>query len=104
MKRSARVSLELVITAHAFQRGKERLGLSAEPFSRMAMKAFVSGVKHKDTKGHLNKYISGLYLEHKKANNIRIYGEVLYLFEGFNLITVLHVPNDLKKYLSKTKK
>jgi hypothetical protein len=99
MKRSKQVTVQIFITAHAFERGKERLGLSEKPFQKMAMKAFISGIMHSETVGELKKFISDLYNVQKNANCIRIYGEVIYLFADNTLITVLHLPNELKKYL-----
>jgi hypothetical protein len=95
------VTTTIVITHHAYDRGKERLGFDRNALERMAMKAFVAGKLHKDCKGNLKKYIDHVYLSYRSANNIRIYGEAIYLF-GFNtLLTVYNVPNDLKPLLKK---
>jgi hypothetical protein len=93
------VTINIIVTDHAFRRAKERLGLNSKAFSRMAMKSFIAGKKHKDCKGQLKKYIDKIWLEQRQANNIRIYGEVLYLFRNNYLITVYQLPNDLKKYV-----
>ena len=98
MPKSQTISLEIVITEHAFQRAKERLGLNQKAFKTIAMKSFVAGKKHDQLKSQLKEYISSLYLQYKNANNIRIYGEIVYLFTNNVLITVYQLPNDLKKY------
>jgi hypothetical protein len=61
--------------------------------------AAVKGIEHKDTVGRLNRYLSKLYFTERKANNIRIYGEHIYLFHDSTLITVLLLPNIFKKHV-----
>ena len=36
----------------------------------MAQKAFDNGITHSQTKGRLNKWVTGLYFRNKNANNI----------------------------------
>lgn len=89
------------ITQHAVKRGKERLNLNAQSLSRLAQKALNEGIKHSETRGGLNRYIHMLYLEHRKANNIRIYGEHLFLFCGNLLVTVLYLPHEFRRAAQK---
>lgn len=91
------------ITEHAYQRAKERLGFGRAAVDKMASKAFYDGVVHKQAKGRLKKYFDRLYFEYRTANNIRVYGENVFLFSGQTLITVYQLPNDLKKLASKSK-
>lgn len=91
------------ITDHAFDRGKDRLGLNKDSFQKLSEKAFTSGIKHSDTKGSLNKYISKVWFKYRVADNIRIYGEYLFLFQKNILITVYLLPNNLKKNAKKFK-
>ena len=63
----------------------------------MAKKAFDDGIKHNQTKGRLNKWVSGLYGKNKKANNIRLYGDKAYIFCGEVLVTVIQIPVNLMK-------
>ncbi|MDP1810580.1 MAG: hypothetical protein Q8K66_04165 [Sediminibacterium sp.] len=98
MPKPQTITIEVTITEHAFNRAKERLGLNQQAFKKIAVKAYISGKAHDKAKGQLRDYISELYLRYKNANNIRIYGEVVYLFCNSVLITLYHLPNDLKKY------
>jgi hypothetical protein len=100
MSKGGTISLAIVITDHAYQRGKERIGLNAKAFETIALKAYLAGKKHANTKGELRNYISALYLQYRKANNIRVFGNHVYLFKNFTLITVVHLPNELKKYVT----
>jgi hypothetical protein len=94
----------IIITDHAYDRAKERFSLSRKALLRISVRAFNEGVKHSDTTGRLNKYISGVWNEYKTADNIRIYGEILFLFVSNRLITVYQIPNNLKGLIKKFKK
>jgi hypothetical protein len=48
------------ISEHAYQRGKERLGLSRKAFARLAERAYLDGMTHKDVHGRLHKYLTKL--------------------------------------------
>lgn len=87
------------ITNHAYERAKDRLSLRQESFDRLAEKAMSEGIKHSDTKGRLNRYLTKLWAQNKQANNIRVYGENVFLFIDTKLVTVFQIPNELRKYL-----
>jgi len=93
--------LKINITDHAYERAKERINWNKSTLDKMASKSFNNGIKHSDTKGALNKYITKLWFEHKTANNIRIHGEVVYLFRNNLLITLYQLPNEFKKIANK---
>ena len=83
------------VSNHAADRLKERCGLKKKSIQRMAEKVYICGIRHSETKGNLNKWISGLYSYNKNANNIRLYGDKAYIFAGQVLITVIQIPSDL---------
>lgn len=91
------------ITNHARLRGAERLNLPLEPFKRLAGIAMERGLSHAETTGKLNRYVTSLYMNGHNANNIRIYGDFVYLFKGGTLITVLALPNNMKAIANKLK-
>jgi hypothetical protein len=68
---------------------------------KMAQLALDKGMSHSDTKGRLNKWLSKLWFDYKTANNIRIYGQDVYLFKDNVLITLYRVPTALIKLLKK---
>lgn len=90
------------ITNHACDRRK-RLGLSKDTFSKTAQKAFTEGVRHCDTVGSLNRYITSLYFKNKTANNVRVYNQYIWLFTEDLLITVYPLVNKYKKVVDKNK-
>lgn len=82
---------------HGKMRMKQRCGLNKKSCERMAEKAFVEGIRHNQTTGQLNKWISSLFFKNKKANNIRLYGDKAYIFCGEVLVTVIQIPGNLRK-------
>ncbi len=91
------------VTDHAYKRAKERFNWSPATIEKMAQKAYDSGLKHKDTKGVLNKYLTSVWAKNKTANNISIHGEVIYIFCFERLITVYHIPSELRKNIKWSK-
>lgn len=89
------------VSSHAKHRLKERCGFNKKSQERIAKKAFHEGITHKQTKGRLNKWITSLFFRNCNANNIRIYGDNAYIFCGETLVTVIPVPNSLKKDMSR---
>lgn len=89
------------VTEHAYDRMSERIGLNSSASQRMAQKALEKGIKHNETSGKLNRYLSSLFYAYKTANNIRIYGEHVYLFSNEVLITVLYLDNEYKSTVKK---
>lgn len=88
----------MIITEHAFQRARARMGLNREAFARTAAKAFESGAKLEDTRGKVQRYIEGLLEKKQTADNTRIYGEFVYVFCGAYLVTVHHLPKEYRNY------
>ena len=87
---------QIEISRHAYERLHERCGFSRKAATRMAEKAFYTGMKHSDTSGQINRWITSLYFNNKNANNIRLYGNFAYIFCNKILVTVLEIPNNLK--------
>src|SRR5690242_1601287 len=92
------------ITDHARERAKERLGWNDSAITRMAERALNEGVTHSQTRGRLNRYLGKLYMEHRTANNSRVYGEHVFIFCNQVLITVLHLPRDMRAAAQKASK
>ena len=94
--------VEIMLTKHAIDRARDRLSLSEKSLQRLSEKAFFEGIKHGDTKGKLNRFISRKYFNNPAATNIRIYGEVIYFFSSdFTLMTLYQIPNEIKKVVNK---
>lgn len=92
--------MKIKVSKHAEQRMRERCGLNKKSIERIAQKAYNKGIKHESTKGRLNKWITGVYFKNTKANNIRLYGDMLYIFCDNVLVTVFQIPHSIAKNLS----
>lgn len=95
--------MDIIVSKHAEQRLKERCGLNKKSVQRITEKAFENGIRHRELKGNMRKWVDGLYLHEQKANNIRLYGDKAFLFCGKILVTVIQIPasmrNELKVYV-----
>lgn len=96
--------MKSIVTIHAKNRAKQRLGISKGMTNKIADKALKYGICHKDTKGKFKSYIDKLYLIERQANNIRIYNRKIYLFHNDVLITILNLPNMYLKVADKIQK
>ena len=86
----------VVLTHHACKRARERFSWNPSTLERMSGRAFELGLKRKNTGGRLKKYLDGLWDNHKEANNLRLYGETLFVFSNHLLITIWHLPPELR--------
>lgn len=82
------------LTKHGQDRIRKRIGINKKSIGGMTDKAFQSGIEHKQTTGRLNKYFSHLYFKERKANNIRIYSNYVWIFYNKTLITVFPIPKE----------
>ena len=82
----------------------ERLGLKKRTSKVNAKKALNRGIRHCETEGDLNRYITALYFNNKTANNIRIYHNNVYIFHDKTLITVYPLPERYHNAASKLRK
>ena len=67
----------------------------------MSEKALKCGITHMQTKGRLNKWITSMFFKNANANNIRIYGANVYIFCSETPVTVIPVPENIKKDVEK---
>lgn len=98
------MEVNVKITDHAFNRAKERLNWKRNVLEKESCKAYEFGIKHSDTKGSLNKYVTKLWFDYKTANNIRIMGENIFLFKDDLLITIYQLPFKMRKYVKRCNK
>jgi hypothetical protein len=88
------------ITAHAYQRAKERLRWDQEKTKSTAQAAYSSGKSYSEISGRLKKYIGRLV--DKQADNIKLFAGIVFIFEGTSLITVYELPLNMKNLYYKT--
>jgi len=101
--------MDIILTNHAKERAKERLGLSKDAIARLAGRAFRNGVNYRDTRGQLHGYILKRINRYKsEGTNIRLYGETVFVFVDVLqndtnevspvLVTVFKIPKKLMNH------
>lgn len=84
------------VTRHADKRMRKRIGINRSAVERMARKAMTEGYTRYDFHGSLRRYLDALYHYNNSANNIRVWGEKVWIFSDSTLITVLDLPQRYK--------
>lgn len=85
------------MTFHSIARMKTRCGTSRSASQRLAGVALTYGATRSEVTGQLNRYLTKVYhngtgFAGQYAENIRAYGDKLYVFSDSVLITVLQLP------------
>lgn len=89
------------ITKHGEARLKQRCGFCRKSQERMAARIYENGVPREMTKGQLNKWLNRVYSKNTNADGIRVYGDNTYIFCEEKLVTVLPVPQEIRKNIKK---
>lgn len=84
---------ELVISKHAYTRMKERNGWSRKAAERMVQRVYKEGLRPEQVKGYLKGWIKKKYGYCNEGDEYVIYGEMLYIFNGRTMLTVMPTPN-----------
>lgn len=92
------------ITKHAEKRLKERSGISQKAADRIMDSVWQKGLSHADLRGNLRKWVDSKRFWERNVDQIRLYGDKLYLFSEEKLVTVIQIPQDLAKEVSKQRK
>jgi len=94
----------IIITSHAYDRMKERLGLKRKAATRICRKAYQQGLTSNIKHCQLRNYIAEKECSHNIASgSMRIYGDSVFCFNQNNndsnivLVTVYHLPKELQK-------
>lgn len=89
---------KVILTNHAYDRMKERVGIGKKAADRLSEKAYAAGIDRNSVKGSLQKYIESK--EWRDFSKCKIYGEIVYCFadspEGIVLMTVFWIPTNLR--------
>ena len=89
---------ELQVSKHGAKRARQRVGLPKKSVERNAKRALTEGIGYREASGALRRYIGWLYESYDwNGNNIRIYGDKVWIFHDSILITVLNVPGEHRK-------
>lgn len=84
------------LTIHACERARQRYRWNSQTLSRMAIKAFETGLKRKNTKGYLKIYLDKSWEKYSKNPNFRLHGEIIFVFCNNKLVTLWPLPAKLR--------
>lgn len=87
----------VILTDHAIDRAKQRLGLSKSAIARSAAKALQKGINRIKTVGSLRRYLDGQWHLYDEHLDIIVWGEHLYIFDSTVLITMYCLPTKYKR-------
>lgn len=73
---------EAYITNHGRKRVRQRIGVPSRAVQRLADRALREGLRHGDIAGAMGRWLDSLYLRSQGANNMRIFGDKVFLFCG----------------------
>ena len=89
------------VSKHAYARAKERLSWGHVTLKRMSDLAWMTGIIPEETNGRLKRYLTEKLSGYVGVSHVRIYGEYVYFYSDYTLITVYRLPNELIKVLPK---
>lgn len=89
------------VSIHGKKRMHERCKVKLKSIERIAKIAFEKGLTHAETSGALNGYLTSLYFYNCTANNIRLYGDKIYIFCNDVLVTVYDIPKRFQNAVNK---
>jgi hypothetical protein len=85
----------MIITKHAEQRTKQRVGLSRRALKRMIQKIVNEGLTIEQMSPELRFYVQSK-IHPEDAAYIRVWGNNLYIIKGDHLVTVFIIPGRVK--------
>lgn len=78
----------IIVTEHAKERCRERLGLKPEATQRMADKIYKLGLTQDQAYGELQNFLK----KYDESLDLRVYGEFLFLYDEERLVTAYKLP------------
>lgn len=94
--------MEALLTGHAKERGRERIGLNAKALSRLTQHAMERGREPSEFAGSFRRFLDAIAI--KGCSVVRVHGEFAYVFatDG-HLKTVLAIPPKFRRQLRRMK-
>lgn len=88
------VERDSIVTHHARKRFSKRSGLSKKLTKKKSTEALNLGLERKETTGNLHRYLTKLY--YHSESDIRVHHQMIYVFEGNVVVTVMMLPQYLR--------
>ena len=96
--------VDIIITHHANERIKERVGLKSQHAKEAyVMKAYYEGLREEDCSGVSLKLIQRRKGDEFTNRDLVLYRDQIFVFDGHALVTVLPVDSDYLKIMNKVR-
>lgn len=93
------------ITRHAKNRLKKRGGLRPSAQQKVADLANGQGLQSRHFSGAMRRYLDGYYLKYPRefvrGSRVRVFRNLVWVFRGRTLITVIQLPSRFTKYVAR---
>lgn len=90
------------VTKHGHNRIRQRAGIPKRAVERMTKAALEKGISPTDTRGSLKKYLAFIYAKgNGRANNLKIYANKVFVFDGEVLVTILNLPPKYQRLVAR---
>lgn len=86
----------MTLTEHGVKRTKERVGIKGEKTAEYIQRAFWKGKTPEDFDKRTKKFLENTLCK-SRGNNIRVYGNDIFIFADDTLITTFPMPSDVVK-------
>jgi hypothetical protein len=86
------------VTDYARHRCRKRLGIPASASERMAAKAKAEGIPRTELSGGIRRYLDSRWVRHGRKNDIRVYGQDVFIFDDNRLVTAWPLPSRYRSY------
>jgi len=92
--------MKAILTTHSLERCRERCGWNQGAARRMAQRAIDEGHTRDAARGALKRYLAQAFM---RDDNLRIYGEHVFVFVKGVLVTVVHLPHEHRRAVAQMK-
>jgi hypothetical protein len=82
----------VIVSDHADQRIRKRMGVKRKAVQKIAEKAYKNGLNFSDTNGRLKDYLAYLYATRSKSEIYKVWNQMIFIYDHGVLITVKPVP------------
>jgi len=96
--------MNVALTNHAIERGKERLGLNPKALQHFADRVVVEGMPWDACQGGMRRWLEAGQYRHHKGSGTRIYGEHVFVIQDNVLVTILELPHEYRGVVKKWRK
>lgn len=88
--------MTIIVSEHAYQRAKQRLGLKGKAVQRRVERAWHEGVAQWEADGTLAAWMNAKMRRHPHVSGVRIYNGFAYFFADTTCTTIIAMPKTIE--------